>query len=224
MESRSTVLRRDMLTLRPAMWLNDEVLNFGIELLRQRLARRGEDEGWPRCFFANTFFFNSLMGEKWWLRGGKIVGECTGFNYENVRRWERRVMQHIFEFDRILHPINTARAHWSLGMIDLQQREIYYFDSLGLSGMPRVLPNLARWLGHASKGVIDASDGGKGGWVWLDHGKTIPQQGMEGDCGVFVFQYCEVLSRGSSEFSFTLEDMRYFRRRMCHEICVGFKQ
>mmetsp|Transcript_12763 Transcript_12763/g.33748 ORF Transcript_12763/g.33748 Transcript_12763/m.33748 type:complete len:99 (+) Transcript_12763:849-1145(+) len=98
-------------------------------------------------------------------------------------------MQNIFEFDRILIPINTARAHWSLAMRDLRQREIHYFDSLGFSGTPRVLPNLARWLGHSIKGAIDASDGGKSGWVCaVGSWKTILQQGMEGDCGVFVFQ------------------------------------
>mmetsp|Transcript_21684 Transcript_21684/g.53498 ORF Transcript_21684/g.53498 Transcript_21684/m.53498 type:complete len:135 (+) Transcript_21684:779-1183(+) len=133
-------------------------------------------------------------------------------------------MQNIFEFDRILIPINIARAHWSLGMIDLRHREMQYFDSLGFSDTPRILHNLARWLGQASKRAIDASDGAKSGWVWYDHGKTIPQQGMEGDCGVFVFQYCEVLPGGSSEFPFTVEDIRYFRGRMCHEICVGFKK
>jgi len=42
------------------MWLNDEEKGIGW---------KGEvlDEGWPRCFFANSYFLNILMGEKWWL-------------------------------------------------------------------------------------------------------------------------------------------------------------
>lgn len=71
------VCGRDMATLQPGRWLNDEVINFYLQLLRQRAARwREQDPSAPRVHCFNTFFYAKLTER--------------GYRYAAVKRWTRR--------------------------------------------------------------------------------------------------------------------------------------
>lgn len=48
-----------------------------------------------------------------------------------------------------------------------------------------------------------------------------PQQGNTWDCGVFMCQTIEFLSRGERTFRFSQRNMPYFRKRMLLEIARG---
>ena len=67
------IKRSDLLRLNRLNWLNDEVINAYMELLKQRNVRfleKGEQE---RMHFFNTFFYARLTS--------------GGYNYNSVRRW-----------------------------------------------------------------------------------------------------------------------------------------
>ena len=67
------IKRSDLLRLSGLNWLNDEVINAYMELLKQRNVRfleKGEQE---RMHFFNTFFYARLTS--------------GGYNYNSVRRW-----------------------------------------------------------------------------------------------------------------------------------------
>ncbi|KFK38085.1 hypothetical protein AALP_AA3G067700 [Arabis alpina] len=74
--------------LRPGQWLNDEVINLYLVLLKEREAR--EPKKFLKCHFFNTFFFT------------KLVNSGSGYNYGAVRRWTsmKRLGYHLKDCDK----------------------------------------------------------------------------------------------------------------------------
>uniref|UniRef100_A0A915BAK9 Ubiquitin-like protease family profile domain-containing protein n=1 Tax=Parascaris univalens TaxID=6257 RepID=A0A915BAK9_PARUN len=117
--------RKDLMTLRGLDWLNDEVINFYMDLICER-ARN--DPSLPKVYAFTTFFYPSLLGK----------------GYQSVRRWTRKV--DIFEFDILLLPIHLG-AHWCLAVIDFPNKRIDYYDSMGGENR-QCLSALANYLGE----------------------------------------------------------------------------
>lgn len=51
------ITRRDLMTLDGLNWLNDEVINFYMNLIIQR----GDGVKWPKSYAMNTFFYPKLL-------------------------------------------------------------------------------------------------------------------------------------------------------------------
>jgi Ulp1 family protease len=103
--------------LKDRTWLNDEVINFYFALLQERNVRQIESgERVPKCVFLNSFFYTKLS-EK-------------GYNYDGVRRWTKRKKIDIFEQDVVFFPVNLQNVHWCMGVINLAEKRIEYFDSM----------------------------------------------------------------------------------------------
>uniref|UniRef100_A0A803XK66 Ubiquitin-like protease family profile domain-containing protein n=1 Tax=Meleagris gallopavo TaxID=9103 RepID=A0A803XK66_MELGA len=83
--------REDIQTLDNFQWLNDEVINFYMNLLMER----GKKENYPSVYAFNTFFYPKLLSE----------------GYRAVKRWTRNV--NLFKQHIILVPIHL-RSHWTL--------------------------------------------------------------------------------------------------------------
>jgi Ulp1 family protease len=72
-----------MWTLRKGQWLNDEVINYFVAMLKHR-ARQPSMQSPPcgepgaRVYLHNTMFFAKLADSK------------AGYVYANVRRWTKR--------------------------------------------------------------------------------------------------------------------------------------
>jgi hypothetical protein len=100
------IKRHDLLTLCPGQWLNDEVINFYLNLIMERSEQRMDlPKVGFKAFFDltpfqvyafNTFFFKKLCGK-------------TG--YAGVRRWTKSV--NIFDYDLVLVPLHLE-IHWCL--------------------------------------------------------------------------------------------------------------
>jgi sentrin-specific protease 1 len=103
--------------LRDRTWLNDEVINFYFSLLQERNERlHGNGERVPKCVFLNSFFYTKLSE--------------NGYNFDGVKRWTKRKKIDIFEQDIIFFPVNLQNVHWCLGVINLMEKKIEYFDSM----------------------------------------------------------------------------------------------
>jgi sentrin-specific protease 1 len=195
------ISRRDMATLRPRQWLNDEVINYFFKLLEQREASAVEAT-WPRCHFHQTNFYT------------KLAETPAGYKYSEVARWTRK--KDVFSKDLIIVPIHCNGNHWTLAVINMKQKRFEYYDSL--RGSPNmVLTNLRRWLEDESldkkKVPFDTS-----GWtevVWKQ-GQT-PQQCNGWDCGIFMSRTADWLAR-DAVLSFTQGDMENLRRLTVLEI------
>ncbi|XP_019857195.1 PREDICTED: sentrin-specific protease 1-like [Amphimedon queenslandica] len=185
------IKRMDLLTLRGLEWLNDEVINFYLNLV----AESANSEGEKRVHLFNSFFYPKIMSA----------------GYSGVRRWTKKV--DIFNFDLILLPIHLG-MHWCLAAIDFNNKTINYYDSLK-GNNTRCLNTLKDYLVSEAKDkkqlVYDVSD-----WT-LECIEDIPEQHNGSDCGVFTCMYARHLARGKP-FNFSQDDMPDIRQLMVAEI------
>jgi sentrin-specific protease 1 len=190
------LLRKDLRTLAGSAWLNDEVINMYMELLRERASLAG----FPRCHFFNTFFYHKLSG------GGQ------GYNYNNVKRWTRKV--DIFEFDKLIIPIHLS-AHWTCAVINFRDKRFEYYDSLGGQGR-NYLELLQLYLADEHKDkrkkLLDTT-----AWTYHMPGSAVPQQLNFSDCGMFS---CKFMNSQAQDlpYAFRQQNMPYFRQRLVIEL------
>ncbi|XP_014238396.1 sentrin-specific protease 1-like [Trichogramma pretiosum] len=185
------IRKRDIQTLSGLNWLNDEVINFYMNLLIER----GKNTDFPSVYAMNTFFYPKLVA------GG----------HASLKRWTRKV--DLFSKDLIIIPIHLG-IHWCMSIIDLKNKKISYYDSMGSSNQ-KCLNLLKQYLHDESldkkKKTFDFT-----GWD-LKCLKDIPQQMNGSDCGVFSCTFAEYVS-ANKEFNFSQDDMPYFRKKMIYEI------
>ncbi|CAL4939336.1 unnamed protein product [Urochloa decumbens] len=187
--------------LRPGCWLNDEVINLYLELLKEREKR--EPKRFLKCHFFNTFFYKKLACGK------------NGYDYKSVKRWttRKKLGYELIECDKIFVPVHKD-VHWCLAIINMKENTFQYLDSLG--GMDHNVPRiLARYIAEEVKDksnrIIDTS-------LWREEiVDDIPLQQNGWDCGMFMLKYIDFHSRGL-ELSFSQENMKYFRMRTAKEI------
>ncbi|KAK8525310.1 hypothetical protein V6N13_123173 [Hibiscus sabdariffa] len=187
--------------LKPGTWLNDEVINLYLELLKERENR--EPKKFLKCHFFNTFFYK------------KLVNPESGFNYKAVKRWtsQRKLGYCLLDCDKIFVPIHKD-IHWCLAVINKKDQKFQYLDSLKGKD-PNVLRALAKYfveeLKDKSGKNIDISS-----WE-QEYIEVLPAQENGFDCGMFMLKYIDFYSRGLS-LCFDQEDMPYFRLRTAKEI------
>ncbi|BBN11792.1 sentrin-specific protease 1 [Marchantia polymorpha subsp. ruderalis] len=195
------VTRAVMQCLLPGAWLNDEVINLYMELLKEREVQ--EPKKFLKCHFFNTFFYNKLFKDK------------RSYDYKAVRRWttQKKLGYSLSDCDKILVPIHQD-IHWCLAVINIRDKKLEYLDSLQ-GGDNTVLKVLARYIADEAKDkdgkVLDSN-------TW-EHNfpQDIPQQLNGCDCGMFMLKYADFHSRGVP-LSFKQGDMPYFRRRLVWEL------
>nr|XP_016497417.1 PREDICTED: ubiquitin-like-specific protease ESD4 isoform X2 [Nicotiana tabacum] len=165
--------------LRPGAWLNDEVINVYLELLKEREKR--EPQKFLRCHFFNTFFYKKLISGK------------GGYNYQSVKRWtsQRKLGYSLFECDKIFVPIHQE-VHWCLAVINKKDEKFQYLDSLG-GRDNQVLRVLTRYFIDEVKDKngkdIDVSS-----WK-QEFVEDLPEQENWFDCGMFMIKYADFYSR-----------------------------
>ncbi|XP_040591233.1 sentrin-specific protease 2-like [Mesocricetus auratus] len=188
-----TITRGDMQTLQESQWLNDDIINFYMNLISER----SKLPGYAAIHTFNTFFYTKL--------------KCGG--YRSVKRWTRAL--NIFEKDIVLVPVHLE-VHWSLVVIDLRKKTIAYWDSMGLK-RPSVLRMIFQYLQEESKARrnIDLDP-----LEWRQYSmeaEEIPLQLNKSDCGVFTCKYADYISRGQP-ITFSQKHMPLFRKKMVWEI------
>lgn len=155
------ITRCDIKTLRwdpnlemTSKWLNDEVINFYMELLAERSRL---NDNLPKVHAMSTFFLKKLLEN----------------NYSSVKRWTKKV--DIFAHDIILIPVHKGK-HWCLAIIHIQHKTIKYYEPNQV-----VLNKLVEYLRYEyqdkKKEVLDIVD-----WT-TENVHNIPQQENCFDCG-----------------------------------------
>lgn len=193
-----SITRNDLATLIGDNWLNDEVINFYMNLLMERSEQRTDDR-LPRVYAMNTFFIPKLLSS----------------GHSSLKRWTRKV--DIFTYDIIPVPVHVGRVHWCMAIIDLRNQAIRYYDSMGTPNNA-VLNALEQYLRDESldkrKQPFDTS-----GFV-KENMRECPRQMNGSDCGVFSCMFAEHEAR-NREIGFTQAHMSYFRQKMVYEISQG---
>lgn len=174
----------------PLEWIDDNIINFYFGLICERSK---ENRNLPKVFAFDTHFLQKLETDG-----------CDG-----VKRWSRRT--NIINFDYILIPVHKG-SHWCLAVVDLNQKSIKYYDSMGAPNN-HVLNQIEVFL-KTKFADLDASDWHK------ENVANIPQQQNNSDCGIFCCMFAEFISR-RREITFSQKHMIYFRKRMILEIFEG---
>nr|CAD2172576.1 unnamed protein product [Meloidogyne enterolobii] len=186
------IARKDLLTLCGAEWLNDEVINFYINLIVNRSKVNGR---LPKVYAFNTYFYVNLSGK----------------GFSSVKRWTKKV--DIFDNQMIFVPVHLGN-HWCMAVIDFEERKIDYYDSLKADNFT-CLELLSNYLAEESmdkrKRPFDMT-----GWEFTCR-KDIPNQGNMWDCGMFSILFAEYASR-RAPITFLQQHIPYFRERVVYEI------
>lgn len=95
------ITRRDLMTLAGLNWLNDEVINFYMNMIIER----GKDSNWPKSYAFNTFFYTKLVKD----------------GPQSLRRWTKRV--DLFSYDLVCVPIHLG-MHWCMAIVDFRDKAI----------------------------------------------------------------------------------------------------
>ncbi|KAM0886035.1 hypothetical protein ACQ4PT_029969 [Festuca glaucescens] len=199
-EPSNIVITREILQcLNDKDWLNDEVINLYLELLKERELK--EPNKFVKCHFFNTFFYKKLIN--------------GGYDYKAVRRWttKRKLGYNLIDCDKIFVPIHKE-VHWCLAVINIKDKKFQYLDSLGSMDM-KALKLLARYLVDEVK---DKSGNEIDVLSWKQEGvQNLPLQENGWDCGMFMLKYIDFYSR-DMDLIFGQKHMPYFRRRTAKEI------
>lgn len=190
---RLTITRKDLQTLSHLNWLNDEVINFYMNML----VERSKASHLPSVYTFNTFFYPKLRSS----------------GYSTVRRWTKKV--DIFSVDIILVPVHLG-VHWCLSVVDFRKKSVVYFDSMG-GNNDEACRILLKYLEQESEDKR-GRDFDTSGWILQSKKRNeIPQQMNGSDCGMFTCKYAEYITK-DKPITFTQKHMPYFRRRMVWEI------
>uniref|UniRef100_A0A803Q521 Ubiquitin-like protease family profile domain-containing protein n=1 Tax=Cannabis sativa TaxID=3483 RepID=A0A803Q521_CANSA len=189
-----------LLCLRPGAWLNDEVINLYMELLKEREKR--DPKKYLKCHFFNTFFYKKLISG-------------NGYDYKSVRRWttQRKLGYSIADCDKIFVPVHKE-IHWCLAVINKKEEKFQYLDSLKGKDT-RVMKVLAKYYVDEVKDK-SGKDINVSSWK-QEFVEDLPEQQNGYDCGMFMIKYADFYSRGLG-LRFNQEHMPYFRLRTVKEI------
>lgn len=195
----ATLTRHHLLCLRNGGLLNDEVINFEMGLLQQRIG--------ARVLVLNTFFYAKLT-------------ENGGFRFDLVKNWKHdKLPISPTNFDRILCPIHVSQHnHWVLADINVARKEITLFDSLPhheeghgevVDYNRNILLVLNRWQQEANPHESHQ-------WAMFKC-DDCPKQNNGLDCGVFAITFAWELGVNGTLLSDAV-DVLGWRRRILLDI------
>ena len=215
------VQRKSLRRLIQGEWIDDEAVTFWFKLLAQEDNKLcAKDASRKGSAFFTSFFKTSLLNE------GASNHQMEGqYSYNRVKNWARKLLRDeegdIFDTDKIFIPFHEGHVHWICAVVDMKQKTISIFDSMGGS-YETYLQHIFRYLQdeHYSKN-------GKAlphieSWKVMRHSaaENIPSQKNSVDCGVFVcvFAYFLLLDL---PFEFNQEHILRARKWMVLSILRG---
>ena len=209
-----TIRNKDLLLLADGIdsWLNDDIIDFYLSMISQRSKELLNLKIYPHHVSNLLTYFSQKLFNK---------------GYGEVKNWLRRI--DLFDYGLVFLPIPISckddsqmvsknkdeTNHWILAVIDTQKKEIRSYDPKGYDRPAAffrpIFELVQRHHLEKRKENITQEE-----WRHIDV-KEIPQQGNDGNCGVFSCLYAEHLSRGVA-FDFSNENMLQYRFNMLSEI------
>ncbi|KAM3594846.1 uncharacterized protein V6R79_014854 [Siganus canaliculatus] len=194
------ITQRDLATLQEGGWLNDEVINFYLNLIMEQCSGDGAV---LKVYSFSTFFLPKLRGGG----GGQAGGHMA------VKRWTKSV--DLFLYDVIFVPLHLG-IHWAMAVIDFKSKTVKSYDSMGQrhDDICSLLLLYLKEEHKAKKGRdLDTTKWTVGSLRTTE----IPQQRNGSDCGVFACKYAEYIAKGRP-LTFKQCHMPVFRKLMIWEI------
>jgi Ulp1 family protease len=204
-----TMTRKKLSCLRARTWLNDEVINFFMSMLKDRdeALCRLNPTGRKSSHYFNSFFMSKLLDTE-----NKKV-----YSYDAVNKWTKTL--DIFTKRRIYIPINISNSHWTHLVLYMEQRKIHYYDSMGGNGR-MYIEAILHWIKDEARTKKNWEEYDVSDFTLIDHGRDVPQQGNGFDCGIFSCTFA-LFDTDDLPFHFDQVHMPNFRLRICLDILEG---
>jgi len=105
--------------LQPNEYLDDEVINFYIESIKDRSCYlwRAQDETWEPCYAFNSFLAERLNNPK-------------TRKYDQLSRWAAKIPGGAKRISLFILPVNKENTHWFLVLVHVPTRVISIVDSI----------------------------------------------------------------------------------------------
>lgn len=220
-------LSRKVLTrLKPGIWLNIDIITIVFHQLFYDwdllLCKR--DPTRKKRLFINSDFIRKLYNN------GNYNYDCvkyaiyfvlSQFALSFYRWYNRSKRESIFAYHSIFIPINIDNSHWALLFINIQERQIFYLDSL--RKLKSYNHNYITYTNTIHKYIFDEyfceynSDmptDEKALWT-VQEMENLPQQDNEYDCGMFVCMYADYLLQ-DLPIEFTQQHIPMLRLKLCY--------
>ena len=178
----------------PGTRLNDELMNFlcGVVLQAE----------YPNILFLSSNFMSDIIKLNVTLPPGE---EC--YDAGKVQRWieEQKLpgnKRSIFDFEKILVPVNANSKHWIFIVVDMQSQLIKLYDGPTLLDAEITLNNDVDdedndYLYYMREFLCDASRNGSiRSWQLLNCSQDVPLQRDSTSCGLFVMFGMILVSEG----------------------------
>ncbi|XP_044451638.1 uncharacterized protein [Triticum aestivum] len=190
-----------------AAWVDDDVLDAAIELLRLDGLEGVRDHG--TVYVERSTIVNILK------RDG-TVPNCTldVLSGKSGTKWGDNYLKH----DMIFLPSNIPKNHWFLAVVNSQKREIQILDSLQSRNNRKEV--IAALLGMETHIDIAVMENGMQGSRWPDtqvaswpiKDYEVPQQTDGCSCALWVLKFIQYWTGVRLSAIFNQDDIRQFRR------------
>jgi len=193
-----------MRSLQDEGWLTSDIVNYYAILINERSA------GWtgPKAYVYDSYAMIRILAT-----GENRVGLC----HANPRIDP-------FAYDVLIFPVNPGNSHWACVVVDNRARTVTYLDSYqypkgtGFVG-GKYMDAVQRFL-YQEKLRHEGPGGAASSLYMTGLAENIPKQVGGVDCGIFMLQYAERVSRDAA-FDFSQADIRHLRRLTAYEVLVG---
>lgn len=224
-------------------WVNDEIVDAFIGLLRARgelfekdLDRTKGERTRPRVFFASCLCLNAVQQA------------MDGNDMPLLRLFSKGGLD--LRYDGVAFVLNQRRIHWVALYFDIRERRVLLLDPLGSrNGFTTWQKAIARALGHYLGDLGEDVDVPNWQVVFnelapfslrsasnarrrlraqssarprsgSDTGVPVPTQKDSGSCGIFALSYLECISRGVTTY-FAQADIPLMRKRIALQLYNG---
>ncbi len=211
------------LVLYQGNWLNNEIVNFYLNLVRLdnmcRISHRECDSGRdgtvvegkgciPITTIFSSFFFT------------KLFNDDMQYQYSAVQKWMTDI--DVGDVDLIIASFHVRNSnHWTLVVADLRRQNMEYYDSLTPDKelARKVTDGFARFLLERSVEQGKVVNTKYFNYIWNVPG--IPRQRDINECGVFMLTYASLLAGGFfPPYNFSFDDIHSIRGRIALDVLV----
>jgi Ulp1 family protease len=189
---------KDFKCLKSCVWLNDNVINFYINMLDSYMKRKGENN-----LYLQTQFIQKLY-------------ENNEYSFDRLKiTWGRKTQkENIGDYGKIFVPIHAGENHWVLILINVTGKEMTFYDSIKMSEdrySKIYFPVVQQWM--RDKGYKYDSN-------WKQTIIDCPRQVGFNDCGIFMLACMDCLSN-ETNLLYSQNDVDVLRLKIASSIKNG---
>ena len=209
-----TITKKSLRTCPGQSWINDEVINYYLSLLRLRDEEMATyNSNHCRCYFFTTYYYSNKVEPL--VRNNFGDGQT-----ERIKKWIET--QNAFNFPIWIFTIHVNGNHWILVLVDSIYGTLDLYDSWpntkqGRRLQRQILDNISKFINILCNNRNSTTDVFKvSSNIWdFNIVHNCPKQHNNYDCGVFACTFASLLSTKRTVYFKTKPGLIHlFRKRL----------